>query len=258
MNYQRQKHLIILLTIIISASSCNFLTRDHSLKPDDYIKLGMPDNKKNWTNDDYVAANITLSSLKMNDPLSLPRKNSRKSGEVFERLVSTENLNFIYDTVFSLRAKAYFIQYYPRFQTEIEQMYTIDYKGKPYYSEELIDLHIFGLHIQDKMLELGWIIDKSEDPDTEGLKGGMQSVQYNYMKLIPRLLDVLLESDTYPSDGLERLSFAITESLSQNMGWMNSQNKDSIVTALKNTVEKSSTEAIKENLRKCIEILQSR
>ncbi|MBK9390670.1 MAG: hypothetical protein IPN68_10885 [Bacteroidetes bacterium] len=258
MNYQNLKHLIILFTIIISASSCNLLVRDHSLKPDDYIKLGMPDNNKVWTNDDYVAVNITLSSLKMNDPLSLPRKNSRKSGEVFQRLVSPENLNFIYDTVFPLRTKAYFIQYYPRFQTEIEQMYTIDYKGKPYYSEELIDLHIFGLHIQDRMLELGWIIDRSEDPETEGLKGGMQSVQYNYLRLIPRLLDELLESESYTPDGLERLSLAIAESLTRNKEWMNRENKDYLLTSLKSTAEKSKTGAIKENLGKCIEILQSR
>lgn len=257
MNYKNLKHLIILLTIIISASSCNLLVRDHSLKPDDYVKLGMPDSKKIWTNDDYVAANITLSSLKMNDPLSLPRMKSNKSNEVFKRLVSPENLNFIYDTVYPLRTKAYFIQYYPRFQTEMEQMYTIEYKGKLYYSEELIDLHIFGIHIQDKMLELGWIIDKSEDPETEGLKGGMQSVQYNYLKLIPRLLDVLLESDIYTPEGLDRLSNAIAESLSANKEWMNPENKDYLLTSLKSTAEKSKTGAIKENLGKCIEILQS-
>lgn len=256
MTYKILRYLNIII-IAITIHSCSLFNSDHSLKPDDYVKLGMPDHKKVWTNDDYVASNITLSSLKMNDPLSLPRKNSKKSGEVFQRLVSSENLNFIYDTIFPLRTKAYFIQYYPRFQTEMEQMYTIEYKGKPYYSEEMIDLHIFGLLVHDKMLELGWIIDKSEDPDTEGLKGGMQSVQYNYLRLIPRLLEELSESDLYTKEGLEKLSYAIAESIHRNLEWMNNQSKDSLTTAFKNTAEKNKSDKVKENLEKCIEILQS-
>jgi hypothetical protein len=258
MTYKILHYLTILIIIVTTIPSCSFLTSDHSLNPDEYVKLGMPDHKKIWTNDDYVASNITLSSLKMNDPLSLPRKTSKKSQEVFQRLVSSENLNFIYDTIFPLRTKAYFIQYYPRFQTEMEQMYTIEYKGKPYYSEELIDLHIFGLIIHDKMLELGWIIDKSEDQDAEGLKGGMQSVQYNYLRLIPRLLDELSKSKIYTLEGKERLSHALAESIHRNLEWMNTQSKDSLTATLKNTAEKNKSGKVKENLEMCIEILQGK
>jgi len=245
------------LFIILTFSSCDSVfKRDHSLKPESYQKLGMPDHKKVWTNDDYIGANITLSSLKMNDPLSLPRKNSRKSGEVFKRMVNEENLAFIYDTVFPLRTKAYAIQYFPRFQSEMEQFYTIEYKGKSYYAEELLDLDIFGLTVQDKMLELAGIINRSDDEDVESIRSGMEAVKYNYLKLIPRLLDKLVANNVYSAEGSERLSKALSSSLKKNIEWMTTENKNYLVAQLKNTIEKIKSAEVKSNLENCLKILE--
>jgi len=248
--------LIAGLILVIPASSCNTLfERDHTLRPEEYQKLGMPDHKKVWTNDDYVNANITLSSLKINDPLSLPRKNSRKSGELFKRMVNEENLSFIHDTIFPLRTRAYTIQYYTQFQTEMEHMYTIEHKGKIYYSEELSDLHIFGLAVHDKMLELASIINKSDDEDVEGIKAGMQAVRYNYLKLIPRLLGELSKTDQYSVDGLDRLSKAVSASVIENHEWMTSSDKAILVSELKNTIDNAESPGTKSNLQDCIEVL---
>jgi hypothetical protein len=254
MNPDQVKNIFIAgAVIMLTLSSCNTLfNRDHSLDTESYMKLGMPDPKKVWTNDDYVAANITLSSLKMNDPLSLPRKNSIKSGEVFKRMVNEENLAFIYDTVFPLRTKAYAIQYYPRFQSEMEQMYTIEYKGKIYYSEELLDLNIFGLLIQDKMLELAGIINRSGDEDAESIKSGMDAVKYNYLKLIPRLLDELSKQDNYSAEGCERLSRAISESVLRNKEWMTDNNKNFLLPGFNKAVGDTKSAGIRSNLQDCI------
>jgi hypothetical protein len=243
--------LILLLTI-----SCNTLfKKDHSLKPEEYIRLGMPDQKKVWTNDDYASCNITLSSLKMNYPLSLPRKSSKKSGTVFSRMVNVENLNFIYDTIFPLRIRAYAIQYYPRFQTEMEQMYSVKIKDKNYYSEELAAIHVFGLQVTDKMLELAATINNSGDDDALSIKDGMEAVKYNYIKLIQRLLNELTQTDQYPARGLELLSKAILNSLSKNYEWMTPKDKIDILSMFNSTLEKTKISAIKENLKVCIETL---
>jgi len=62
--------------------------------PEEYQKLGMPEHNKKWNADDYSEANITLGSLLMNNPLSLPREGSKKSGELFNRIINEENLSF--------------------------------------------------------------------------------------------------------------------------------------------------------------------
>ena len=250
-------HLIIsLLIIIVANSSCKtFFNKDHSLKPEEYQQLGMPDYKKVWTNDDYISSNITLSSLKMNDPLSLPRKNSRKSGVLFKRMVNEGNLAFIHDTIFPLRTRAYTIQYYPRFQSEMEQMYTIEYQGRMYYSEELPDLHIFGLIVHDKMLELGWIIDRSDDKDVASIKGGMTAVRYNYLKLIPRLLGELAKSEQYSIEDICRLSKSISASITKNSEWMTSSEKEYLLEELKKAAETIKSPGINENLKSCTDVL---
>lgn len=246
---------LILISLLL-ASSCSLFEKDHTLRPEEYQKLGMPNYKKVWTNDDYVSANITLSSLKINDPLSLPRKNSKKSGELFKRMVNENNLSFIHDTTFPLRTRAYTIQYFTQFQTEMEQMYTIEYNGKIYYSEELLDLHIFGLAVHDRMLELGWIINKSDDEDVEGIKSGMQAVKYNYLKLIPRLLGELVKTDLYSAEGLERLSEAISSSLLNNTEWMTPAEKNNLVPEIKNAIERSGSADVKGNLESAVEVLK--
>jgi hypothetical protein len=245
------------LLLYLTVTSCNTLfEKDYSLKPEEYQKLGMPDPKKVWTNDDYAGANITLSSLKMNDPLSLPRKNSRKSGEVFKRMVNEENLAFIYDTVSPLRTKAYAVQYFPRFQSEMEQMYTIEYKGRIYYAEELVDLHIFGLLVHDKMLELGWIIDRSDDEDISGIKSGLDAVKYNYLKLIPRLLDELVKQDIYSAEGCERLGKAVSASVIKNNVWMTPSDKAILVSEFMNIIDNPEVSGIKNNLENAIVVLK--
>lgn len=245
------------IILIITASSCNSVFEgDHTLKPEEYQKLGMPDYKKVWTNDDYTGANITLSSLKMNYPLSLPRKNSKKSGELFRRMVNEENLAFIHDTIFPLRTRAYTIQYFTQFQTEMEQIYTIEHNGEMYYSNELINIHIFGLTVHDKMLELASIINKSDDEDVEGIRTGMQAVRYNYMNLVPRLLGELSKTDRYPVEGLDRLSKAVSASVINNEEWMTPSDKNYLLSELKSTMEKLKSAEVKSNLKGCIEVLQ--
>jgi hypothetical protein len=137
----------------------------------------------------------------------------------------------------------------------MEQMYTIEYKGKIYYSEELLDLHIFGLLVHDKMLELGWIIDKSDDEDVEGIKSGMESVKYNYLKLIPRLLDEVDKSSLYSVDGLERLTRAILTSLNENQVWMAPSAINNLLPEFRKAFDSSKEPGIKSNLQACIGVL---
>lgn len=251
MNYNKLLP-ILLLIILLPLDSCN---NDHTLKPEHYQTLGMPSHKKIWTNDDYVACNITLSSLKMNDPLSLPRMSSRKSGDLFRRMVSTDNLDFIHDNDQTLRTRAYTIQYFTRFQTEMEQMYTIEYKGKMYYSEELLELDIFGLFIHDRMLELAMIINNSDDPEVEGLRDGMGAVKFNYMKLIPRLLDKLEKTDQFTESDRLRLVKAISTSIKVNLAWMNESEKTTLKSEFACSIEKTGSTGIKSILEESLNTL---
>ncbi|HUX94916.1 MAG TPA: hypothetical protein VMV47_04220 [Bacteroidales bacterium] len=247
--------LIPSLIIYLSISSCNQIKKDYSLKTEDYIKLGMPDHSKKWTGDDYSEANITLSTLQMEAPLSLPRKNSRKSGEMFNRIVNEENISFVYDTAIPLKVRAFLIQHYPRIIGEVENIYSFEEKGKPVYKEELLDIKIFELTIHDKMLELAKIINESDDETLAGFKDGMKMVQYNYLKLIPRLMTELVKTDQYSEDDRIRLSKALTGSIMNSSYWLSASDKNTLKSGLTASSENCKSTIIKNNLMECSEAL---
>jgi hypothetical protein len=251
------KNMLLILFLIISVSgSCKReSTKDLSLNTEAYGKLGMPDHSKIWTNDDYANANITLSSLRINYPLSLPRKLSKKSGALFGRFINEENLSFVNDTTFPLRIRAYQIQSFERLQSEQEQIYSFEVNEKKYYNEELIDLKIFGLFGHEKMLELAWAIMDSDDEYDRGMQSGMQTVKNNYLKLIARLLDELLKFKDYPANSLERLSDKVSVSIIRNKEWFLPADRKTIISQIEAAIEKSPSDHIKNNLVETLEIL---
>lgn len=250
-NKSNQIKLILLskLLIFLTIISCNTLfEKDYSMKPEEYQKYGMPDSKKTWTSDDYTGANITISTLNMNDPLSLPRSGSNKSGELFNRLTDEENLDFIYDTTAALKVRAYLIQYYPRMINEIESMYTLEHKGKLYYREELLRLKVFKLSVHNKMLDLGMIIDSSDDESLSDFKNGMRMVKDNYLNFVPALLDDMAKPEFSSADGLEELSKAISASVIKNSVWMTPIEKNELLSSFRSLEETLKSSKIKDNL----------
>ena len=237
--------LLIFLTII----SCNtLLEKDYSLKPEEYQKYGMPDSKKTWTSDEYTAANITISTLNMKAPRSLPRSGSKKSGELFNRLTDEENLDFIYDTTAPIKMRAFVIQHYPRMISEIESMYTLEYKGKLYYREELLRLKAFKLSAHNKMLELGMIIESSDDESLSDFKNGLRMVKNNYLIFVPGLLDDMVKPEFKSADGLEKLSKAVSASVLKNSVWMTPVEKNKLLSKFRSVEKTLKSSKIKDNL----------
>lgn len=68
------------------------IAADHSLTGEQYVGLGIPASDRLWSADDYQQAAKVLQKLLNEDPTRLPRLSSPRSGGLFARLVSPENL----------------------------------------------------------------------------------------------------------------------------------------------------------------------
>ncbi len=249
--------ILIFFQIILSISlSCkNGSEKDLSLTTEEYKKLGISDPGKKWNINDYINSNITLSTLKMNYPYSLPRKFSKKSGSLFNRIVNTENLSFINDTTIPIDARAYTIQHFTRFYSELQHIYSIEKDGQKYYREELADINIFGLTVYDKMIELALRIQNSDDESAQNLKFGMSTVKQNYIRFISGLLNEQTRKADYHSDDLNRLSDMISASILRNNEWFTNSDRDSIVLRINAIKEKIPSGHIKENFNKTLKNL---
>jgi hypothetical protein len=248
----------MILVILITGSCDNLLKKDYSLTVKEYQKLGIPDHNRIWTNDDYINSNITLGSIKSDYPLSLPRKNSKKSGAIFSRFINRENLSFTGDTALPLRSRAYLIQHFTRFQGELQQAYSDKTKEEQYYEEELIDIEIFGLFVHERMLSLAEIIMKSTDESLTGIQSGLKTVKYNYLQLIEMLLAEQVRTKAYSTKNLEKLSKEVSRSLIENHEWILPADRLTISAQIQSTIDKSSSKIVKADYQKILNALDDK
>jgi hypothetical protein len=247
--------VILMLGILISESCKNLLKNDHSLTPEEYHKMGMPDHKNVWDLDDYFKSTVTLGSLKINNPLSFPRKDSEKSGAVFSRFVNKENLAFVNDTTLPLHSRAYLIQQFARYPGQLYQLYADSSKKKQYYHHELIDIDIFILFVNEQKLMLAFQIMNSNDEADISLQYGLKTVKYNYLKIIERLLAEQVKSKVFTIKDLNRLSTEVSRSLQENNKWFLPADRITIGSEILAVIEKSPSHYCKNNYNKILKIL---
>jgi len=239
----------------MTGGSCKRVTKkDYSLSVMEYEKLGMPDPDKSWSVNNYFKAHITLGTLKIYNPKSLPRKQSKKSGTVFSRIVNKEILLFFDDPGLPLSSRAMEIMQFARLQNDLIGMYSYLSDSVKYYTDELPDIYIFALNVQDKKLEIaGKIMNSSDDRDIE-FQSGLPTVVYNYLNIIKIILGEQVKSGLYHHEDLNRLSLEVSRSLAQNHKFILPADRDTIITLIKSTIKKSPSGPIKENYLKTLKV----
>lgn len=248
------KSLILLSFIILINDSCkNQAKRDLSLTLKEYHKLGMPDHNKIWSIQDYTKALGALSNLRLYNPLSFPRKYSKKSGSVFKRFVETENLSFINDKNLSLSDKALQVQYFAGFQNDLRRMYTDEFRSEQYYSKELIDIYVYGLFIYKKMFDVAGEIIKSNEESVVSMKSGLKAVQFGYVRLIALIIGEQEKPGGYEAKDQETLSMEVSNSLIGNMEWIEPSDKQIIISLIQSLIDKFPSGYFKDNYLKALE-----
>ena len=254
--YRLKSTSIILFLILLVNGACkNFYRKDLSLTVKEYQSKGMPDIDTIWSEDKLMKAHITLGSIRTKNFRTLPRKDSKKSGAVFSRIVSKENLSFLNDPSKSLHDKAYQIQSVGPFLNEIGRMYTDNFRSEQYYSEELIDIYISEMYARKRMLELAEEIMNSKEPADMSMQSGRPAIVNGYVNLITNLIGQQNNTKAFSGRELKRLNREVSRSISENMRYLDSESKQKISNEIKKTGEKSSSRYIRRNFRKVLKAL---
>jgi hypothetical protein len=255
MNILKNSLIFLSLIILINGSCKKQSGKDLSLTVKEYQKRGMPDHKKLWSDEDYIKALTTLSNLRISNQLSFPKKHSRKSGAVFERLVDDKNLSFVNDKTLSLSDKAHKIQYFAGFQNDLRRMYTDELKSEQYYGKELIYIYVYGLFIYKKMFDVAGEIMKSNEESVVSMKSGLKAVQFGYVRLITIIIGEQGKSRIYQAKDLETLSMEASNSLIENLEWIEPSDRQIITSLIQSSIGIFPSEYIKDNYRKALQEL---
>ncbi len=255
MKEKKASFLFFLIFTLISFSCDRFSDKDLSLRPEEYQDMGLPEHTKIWDYNDYTEACVVLSNIKSLKPFSLPKKGSRKSGEIFDRLIDTDNLLFLQDDNLTLNDRAYRIQKYINVQGCFVTAYTDLNDQEQYYNHELIDLYIFGLIIAQDMLDLGNLINESVDEKDIEMQYGYKSIQYMYITMVLYVLENQQKSHFFEEEDLIRLSDFLYDSVLINREWMEDAAAADIKKQVEEIVRKTSSKEINAIYNKLLGIL---
>ena len=119
------KYIKYLLIGLVLLSSCKKKSdKDYSLTIEEYQQIGVPDPTRAWNPDDVTIAMDRLTSIKWDKPYTLPRKNSEKSGVLFDRMVGLDNMTFLQDDSLEYHEKAYQSMQYMQLFEGWKDLYT--------------------------------------------------------------------------------------------------------------------------------------
>jgi hypothetical protein len=206
--------------------------KDYSYPAEKYLELGIPDTNRPWKISEFGNVIASLREIENNEPLSLPRKGSKKSGEIFEHLISMNNLSFLNIDSLPLSEKAFRIQSFLHIQSEYIDIYTDIYRREQYYNKELIECYLFGLRVTQEMINLGNKINASDKPGDVAMQSGFS-------------LDRQKNTSLYNTEDLERLSDSISLSIRRNISWFDSTHVEMIKPNLSLVIDSTTSDKIR-------------
>lgn len=251
----KNSYLIILVSLVFLVSCSNPKEKDYSYQLEKYYELGIPDFSSSWKVSEFQNVIAVLRNIVNNDFHALPKKGSPKSGELFDHLISMDNLSFLNIDTLPLYEKAYRIQSFILIQSEYIDIYTDIRRREQYFNEELIDIYIYGISYSQKMLDLAYQINESDKPEDIGMQSGFPGIQYGHVIMISACLDKQKNTSLYKAEDLERLSDSITLSIRKNMSWYDTIAIDRIKQNLLVVIDSSSSDKIRKNYRDIINSL---
>jgi hypothetical protein len=246
--------LLFILGLMVCLVSCN-KEPDYSYPLEKYLELGIPDYNRAWKISEFGDVVATLRNIKNKEPLSLPRKGSRKSGQLFEHMIGMDNLSFLNIDTLPFYEKAYRIQSFLYIQSEYCDIYTDIYRREQYYNQELIECYIFGIRVTQEMINLGKKINESDKPGDVGMQSGFSGIQYIHVTMLADALDKQKNTSLYHTEDLETLSDSIALSIRRNMSWFDTTHVEMIKQNMSVVIDSSTSDKIRNEYRDIINIL---
>lgn len=212
---------IILFSLLISCQ--NSLQEDHSFTLEEYHRRGIPEPGLNWEIEDYERVYEQLSQIKYQQPLSLPRKDSKKSGVLFRRLLSPENLAFLENDSLPLHDKVFRIRYYGDFMDDLISIYEDPFKREEYYHVELAYIYANKINVGQEMMNLAKIILSSESKHDRAQVADLHSIRQIYLNKLYQVMGKQMHRSLFSKREYRMLCDSVGAHLNRNMQWFDSE-----------------------------------
>lgn len=184
------------------------LPTDKSLTLIDYIQAGMPAHDRSWSGADMTRAANILVAIARKDVGQLPRYQSQRSGEAFERLTADDNLGFYRNRSLPIEQRLPDALNYMESSNQIHKSYLAAFNQHAVGDSELVELtgaqlrlSVVMIHLVNEFLPT---LDK-DDPTYPVRMKGLEGMKNGMAIIVAGSLQTLTESHAYRTSELKRL-----------------------------------------------------
>ncbi len=181
---------------------------DESLTSAEYRRMGLPDQDKVWSGDDMLRAQVILAIVARRSYRQLPRYKSTRSGDVFARLTSPQNLDPFKNRKVPLDARISQAQGYFQAVGQVLMLYGVGFLQKDVGDSEAVELMGFQFRVSVVLFEL---VDeilptiKNVDPQYRVRMEGLDQIKRGLASVVSSGLQMLTEREAYRGSELVRL-----------------------------------------------------
>ncbi len=247
--------IILIGTILFNISCESKRNRDYSLSLEEYEEMGIPDPKKVWGITEIGIAIDVFSGMKWDKPYNLPRKGSKRSGVLFDRMISLENMQFLHNDTVKLRDKALLSLQFLQVFEKWKDVYTHPMWKRQYYHRELVDININEIRVTETMVDLTKQVMASNDPADVMLQQGVPQVKMNYISSLINALNLQSYTSQFLEKDLELLADSLSATISRNKVWMDSISMDRLKKSMNVVLDSTSSEYVKEKYEMLVDDL---
>jgi hypothetical protein len=184
---------------------------DESLTSEEYLRLGLPAQDRDWSSEDMANAAKILESLAQKGYRQLPRYKSERSGEIFARMTSAQNLDLFKNRTLLLDARFPQAADYLQASNQISKLYLTGFLKKEVRDSEIMEWMGSQFRMTVIMLDL---VDeflpsiKKDDPSFEARMQGLDQMKRGLASVVAGGLQTLTESESYrPSERIRLIGY---------------------------------------------------
>ncbi|WP_166831012.1 hypothetical protein [Thalassoroseus pseudoceratinae] len=233
---------------------------DNSLTTEEYIRLGLPAPDREWIGSEFTGIAAIIGQLAQRDATQLPRYQSPKSGDVFARLVSTENLEFYRNSQVPMQQRM------PASLAHTQGLNTVFWNylslsaQQSGLSGEIVELAGAQMQLSLVIRELATELLPQLDPNDPTYPVRMEG--YNRMKkgfamTFTGCLQMLSETDRYEMKDLKRLLTHVQATLPQMMPHLSEGSQLENLVSIEKLIENPELEELRPELKKLYTQLKS-
>jgi hypothetical protein len=214
---------------------------DGSLTTEAYVKLGLPSPDRTWTSSELAKAAKVLAELSERDASQLPRAGSAKSGKVFSRITSEDNLKVLKSKLVPLPVRVGFALQFLQASGSLSKTYSAalaqDQVSGDESTEVLGQNLRVGVEISSLSKEVLASLDK-EDKTFEVRPGALKQVKSALGPITQKMIAQAVESKKLTPEHREKALVYIDRYLPEILRTLPPEIRQEAVAKLKGLSEK--------------------